>query len=402
MKIDLPPLPPPVRGFRFSGVHGGLKKRGRRDFALIVADQPVVCAAVFTTNAAAAAPVIVAREHTKNHRIQIVMVNSGNANAATGKSGLAFAKWSCREVASRLGVSDDLVLPCSTGVIGVELDRQKFKQAVTRGVDGLGERGVEAAARAIMTSDEFPKWSHRVVEIGGSEVTVTGIAKGAGMIHPNMATMLAFVMTDACLPHRAVAAITRDAVAQSFNRVSVDGDTSTNDTFAFLASEKSGPKITGPSSPGYDVLRGAVNGVMDDLSRMLVRDGEGATKMVDIIVTGASSNDAATRMARAVGTSTLVKCAFTGADPNWGRMVMALGNSGESFDPEKVCIRIESIEIVNGDRIASPEDLRKACRIMKQDAYTVAIRVGGGEGEAMIVTSDLTKDYVHFNSAYTS
>ena len=349
MKLSVGPAPPLVRGFRFSGVHAGLKSRPRRDFALIVADRPAVCAAAFTRNRAAAAPVLVAREHAKSGEIQAIMVNSGSANAGTGEKGRKFAEWSCRELGARLSIDPSLVLPCSTGIIGVELDRVPFARAVSLGVDALSRKGFTAAARAIMTSDAFPKWAHRTVALNGAEIHVAGIAKGAGMICPNMATMLSFVLTDARLGKNAVRAILDTALTATFNRISVDGDTSTNDTLVLLASGESGtPVIEAPGDPGYDAVAEAVRKVMDELSRMIVRDGEGAKHVVDIVVQGATDDGAAERIARSIAGSVLFRCAVAGADPNWGRILSAIGNSNVPVDPSALGFDMGDVALVRG------------------------------------------------------
>ena len=406
MKVDPGPTPPPIAGFRFAGVHGGLKPRGRRDFALIVADRPVVCASAFTRNRAAAAPVVVARRNSANGTIQAVMVNSGNANAATGEQGLKFVEWSCRELASSLSIDPSLVFPCSTGVIGVQLERTPYARAISLAVDGLSPKGFAAAARGIMTSDAFPKWAQRVVELDDGPVRVVGMAKGAGMIEPNMtpsATMLSFVLTDAGLSASAARTMLDAALPLSFNRITVDGDTSTNDTVALLASGKApGPAIDDPSSPAYSPVSEAVTSVMDELARMIVRDGEGATKVVDVAVSGAADDAAAERAARAIAGSVLFKTALTGADPNWGRIVSAIGNSGVECDLGGIEIDVAGASLVRRGTLVSDEARRRARKLMKQAEFVIDVRIGDGKGAATIVTSDLTQEYVHFNSAYTS
>jgi glutamate N-acetyltransferase/amino-acid N-acetyltransferase len=403
MKLDPGPVPAPIRGFRFSGVHGGLKNRGRRDFALIVSDRPAAAGAVFTRNRAAAAPVIVAREHMAGGQLQALMINSGNANAATGEKGLKFARWSCRELASRLAIDPTLVLPCSTGVIGVELEKIPFSRAISLAVDGLSRNGFGAAARAIMTSDAYPKWAHRTVTLADAEVSVAGMAKGAGMIQPNMATMLAFVLTDADLSSAAAERILRDAVDLSFNRITVDGDTSTNDTCVLMASgQGGGGRITGHESSGYDTIAAAVTEVMDELSRMIIRDGEGATKIVDVVVEGAADAASADRIARSIGNSPLFKCALAGADPNWGRIVMAVGKAGVDFSGDELAVDIDDVVLARGGTLVSDEAQRMARKVMRREAFTVRVRVGRGPGTATVVTSDLTEGYVRFNSAYTT
>ena len=403
MKQEPAASPAAVRGFRFCGVHGGIKKKGRRDFALIVSDRPCAAAAVFTQNRCAAAPVIVSREHIKDGHVQAVMINSGNANCATGEQGLKLAKWSCDELASRLGIAPGLVGACSTGVIGVPLDHRVMARAIALGVDSLSKRGFGAAARAIMTSDAYPKWAERKVQVDGVEIHVAAMAKGAGMIEPQMATLLAFVLTDAKMSPAAANAMLKDGVAKSFNRISVDGDTSTNDTCLLMASgEVAGTTIDGPDSAGYAELAAGVAAVLEETARMVVRDGEGATKMVDVTITGAGSDAEADRVARRIVNSPLVRCAITGADPNWGRLVMALGNTDATFDLGTLEVRVGTVALVKNGVVISEEAVAAARRAMKADAYEIVIRLGDGPGSATMITSDLTTEYVVFNSAYTS
>jgi len=403
VKIEPTPAPAAIRGFRFSGVHGGIKKKGRRDFALIVADRPCTCAAVFTQNRCAAAPVVVSREHVASGRLQAIMINSGNANCATGEQGLKLARWSCEELAGRLAIPPQLVLPCSTGVIGVQLDHRVMARAIALGVDALSRRGFAAAARAILTSDSFPKWASRTLRVDDLEVSVVAMAKGAGMIEPQMATMLGFVLTDAKVSVDAARTMLASAVATSFNRISVDGDTSTNDTCVLMASgEAPGVVIEGPDSPGYHAVAAAVAEVLDEVSRMIVRDGEGATKMVDFIVDGAADAVEADRVARAIVNSPLVRTALAGADPNWGRLVMALGNTDARFEMSALEVDVGDVALVRAGTVVSDDAVAAARRVMKHEAYTMILRLGAGSGRALIVTSDLTEGYVRFNSAYTS
>jgi len=403
VKIEPTAAPAQIRGFRFSGIHGGIKKKGRRDFALVVADRPCTCAAVFTRNSCAAAPVVVAREHVASGRLQAIMINSGNANCATGEQGMKLARWSCEELAGRLGIAPQLVLPCSTGVIGVQIDHRVMARAISLGVDGLSRRGFAAAARAILTSDAFPKWASRTLCLDGCEVTVAAMAKGAGMIEPHMATMLAFVLTDAGLSTGAARSILESAVATSFNRISVDGDTSTNDTCVLMASgEAPGVAIEGPAGEGYQVLAAAVAEVLDEVSRMIVRDGEGASKMVDLVVAGAADDAEADRVARRIANSPLVRTALAGADPNWGRIVMALGNTDACFDVAALELDVGEVALVRAGTVLSDDAVAAARRVMKRDSYVMTVRLGAGHGRATVVTSDLTEEYVRFNSAYTS
>ena len=403
MKIDPGPAPGALRGFRFAGVHGGLKTGGRRDTALIVADSPVPTAAVFTSNSAAAAPVLVARENAANGVAQAVLITSGNANATTGVRGLKTAQWSCRELGKRLGIKPELVLPCSTGVIGVQLERRRMERAISLASDALGPRRAGACARAMMTSDAFPKWATRELQLpGGERVTVTGLAKGAGMIHPDMATMLCVLVTDAPLSSSAARSVLTDAVARSFNSISVDGDTSTNDTAVLMASGRAGGgEIRSRNSAGYDAGAAAVGELSDQLARLIVRDGEGATRVVDVLVEGATGSAEAERAARAVATSSLVKAALGGGDPNWGRIVCALGNSGGDIDFKRVAIALDDVALVKGGELLSEGARRRAARVMRHDAFTLAIRLGSGPGRALVVTSDLTEAYVRFNASYS-
>jgi len=254
-----------------------------------------------------------------------------------------------------------------------------------------------------MTSDAYPKWAHRTASHGEGSVTVVGMAKGAGMIQPNMATMLCFVLTDADLSSAAADSMLRAAVARTFNRITVDGDTSTNDTVVLLASgQAGGGPIAGPDSPGYEAVAAAVVEVMDQLSRMVIRDGEGATKMVDVVVEGAADTASADAIARSIGNSPLFKCALAGADPNWGRIVMAVGKAGVEFDIEKLSVDIDDVVLARAGTLVSEEAQRMARKVMRKDAFTLTVRVGGGSGTATVVTSDLTESYVRFNTAYTT
>jgi glutamate N-acetyltransferase/amino-acid N-acetyltransferase len=345
----------------------------------------------------------VAREHAKDGLLQAVMINSGNANCATGEQGLKLARWSCDELASRLGIAPSLVVPCSTGVIGQQLDHRVMARAIALGVDQLSKRGFGAAARAIMTSDAFPKWAERTITVDGVDIHVTAMAKGAGMIEPHMATLLAFVLTDAKMSPAAAKSMLEAGVARSFNLISVDGDTSTNDTCLLMASgEVAGLSIENPQSPAYAAVAEAVAAVLEETARMVVKDGEGATHTVDIVVSGAASDAEADSVARRIANSPLVRCAITGADPNWGRLVMALGNTDATFEMNAIEVTVGGVPLVRAGVVISEDSLTAARRVMKGETYELAIRIGSGSGAARVITSDLTAEYVHFNSAYTS
>ena len=401
MKIDPGPLPGPVRGFRFSGVHGGLKPRGRRDLALIVADRPAVCAAVFTANRAAAAPVVVAREHIASGLAQAVMINSGSANAATGEKGLTMARWGCRELAARLSTEPEMVLPCSTGVIGVQLERVPFARAISLAVDGLSKNGFGAAARAMMTSDAFPKWSQQKIRLGDTEVTVAGMAKGAGMIHPNMATMLSFLTTDAAVDPGFLQQTLSEAVDETFNMVTVDGDSSTNDTVLLLANGEAGNAPLHAGSPGASAFVAALRALSDHMCKELVRDAEGSAKIFSARVEGAASREDARLAARAIAASSLVKAAIHGNDPNWGRVIAAVGYSGAEIDVAKVRFDINDVVIMEA---GSPISFHREAviAIMNNPEVYLTVNLGLGDSEATAWGCELTEEYVVFNSAYTT
>lgn len=401
MIIDPGPAPAPPAGFKFAGVSAGLKKSRKRDVALIVADELCTAAAVFTRNRAAAAPVEVAKEHAADAKVRAIVVNAGNANAVTGRSGLATARWSCAEVARRIGARAVDVLPCSTGVIGVPLDRSKLATGIEKAATSLSTGAFEKAANAIMTSDVFPKWGGRTVELSQGPVRLSLMAKGAGMIQPNMATMLAFILTDAKISRASARRALGAGVRQGFNRITVDADTSTNDTAILLASGASQVELRA-GTDDQERFSAAVAEECERLARMMVQDGEGATKMVDVIVEGARTDAEAELAARAIANSTLLKCALAGGDPNWGRVLMAVGNTKVPLRVDDVAIRIGDVALAKRGALVSEAALKAANKAMQADAFDLRVTLGRGKGTATVITSDLTVDYVHFNSAYTT
>jgi glutamate N-acetyltransferase/amino-acid N-acetyltransferase len=402
MKLDIPRTDVRVPGFLFSGVACGLKEDGRKDVALIFAERPAVAAGAFTRNRFAAPPVEIARERLRGSRVQAVLVNTKSANAGTGEPGRERALASCRLAATLLGIPERLVVPCSTGKIGLALSWTKIARGVRLAVRDLSTAGFHDAAEAIRTTDAFAKTSVRRVRIGGVTVTVAGLAKGAGMIHPQMATTLSYVLTDAPLTAASVDRILRTSLADTFNAISVDGDTSTNDTCLLLASGAAATGAVPGGSAAEAKIAAAVHDVLRDLARMIVADGEGASKMVTISVRGARSAADADRAVRAVANSLLVKTALYGADPNWGRIACALRYSGAEFRPERVKIRIGGALVAERSTGTGKGAEHRARRAMLGEEFAIEIDLGAGRHAATILTSDLGVDYVRFNSEYSS
>ncbi len=387
-----------VPGFKASAVAAGIKKTRGLDLALIYSEKVANVAAVFTKNKVKAAPVVLSREHTRDGRARAIVANSGNANACTGKAGLATARKTAELVAGELGILPEEVLVASTGVIGAPLDMDLISRAVPDLVKGLSWEGVHRAAEAIMTTDTFPKISRFQGRAGGKDYGILGIAKGAGMIMPDMATMLGFVMTDL----RVEADELRDALISSvdstFNRISVDGDTSTNDMLVLMANGAAGNReLRGEDRKEF---RSGLTRVLQDLAGMIVRDGEGATKVVNIEIRGAHSPSDAFEAARTVANSSLVKTAFYGADPNWGRIMAALGRAGITMAEESVDIWIDEVQIVAGGTGVGPESERKAAEKMAGDLFSVTIDLHQGACRDRVITCDLTHEYVSINAEY--
>jgi glutamate N-acetyltransferase/amino-acid N-acetyltransferase len=386
-----------VDGFKGSAVASGLKKGGEHDLALIYSERGAVAAGVFTTNRVKAAPVILSQENIKNSRVRAIVVNSGNANACTGDAGLRNARLTAEVVAENLGISPVEVLVASTGVIGAQLDMTSITPAIPELTKNLSADGIPRVAEAMMTTDSFPKMSRFEGEVNGRSFQILGIAKGAGMIMPNMATMLCFVLTDIHIDATNLDKAVVQAVDVSFNRISVDGDTSTNDTVFVLANGRTEQSL---SHEGLEVFNRGLTSVMKELAAMIVKDGEGATKLVRVEVKGASSADDALKAARTVANSSLVKTAFYGQDPNWGRIMAALGRSGIQMREEKVSIWLDGIRIVEGGLGMGVEHEKKAAESMKNREFTLTIDLHQGEHEDMIITCDLTHDYVSINADY--
>ena len=387
-----------VQGFKASAVKAGLKKDKELDLALIFSERETAVAGVFTTNKVVAAPVILTREHTKNGRARAIIANAGNANACTGKAGFNDARRTAELVADKLGIGSDEVLVASTGVIGQPLNVDRIAQALPALVERLSPDGIPTAARAIMTTDSFAKISHFEGHAGGRPYRILGVAKGAGMIMPNMATMLCFIVSDIRIDSHDLNGVLSSSVETTFNRITVDGDTSTNDTVLVMANGMAGnTALTEADSKGF--ARG-LETVMGELAQMIVRDGEGATKVIHMEIKGAHSASDALKAVRTVGNSSLVKTACYGQDPNWGRIMAALGRADIVMDEEKVDIWVNDILIVSAGLGKGQEAEKKAAEIMVRKEYTITIDLHQGDFEDRIITCDLTHEYVSINASY--
>ena len=395
---------PPVAGIKLATGTAGIKYRGRTDVLLVVMDQKTTTAGVFTQSKCPSAPVEWCREKVKAGKACALVVNSGNANAFTGRDGRAAAKFTADLAAKALGCKPAQVFLASTGVIGEPLPAKQFDNVMDQLVaDAAPGRWLEAA-QAIMTTDTFPKVSAATTSMGDAEITIVGIAKGAGMIAPDMATMLSFVFTDAAISAPVLRKLLQEAVADSFNAVTIDGDTSTSDTLLMFATGKAkgAPRIESPTDPRLRDFKRALNAVLTDLAKQVVRDGEGARKFVEIKVEGASSARSARRIGMSIANSPLVKTAIAGEDANWGRIVMAVGKAGEPADRDKLAIWFGDIRVaVNGERDpAYSEEATSA--YMKNQEIAIRVELGLGRGRDRVWTCDLTKEYVEINGDYRS
>ena len=385
-------------GYAYAATYAGIRQVKKDDLALIVTGLPASAAAVFTQNRVAAAPVKLCRRHLKlsGGLVGAILVNAGNANCAT-RTGDAVALATSKAVAKLLKLPVSQVLPASTGVIGVELDPRKIIDALPRLVGGLGTDRFDDAAHAIMTTDLVPKTAFAETRLRRGVVRTAGMTKGSGMIQPRMATTLGFIMTDASIPAAQLRAMLKRGVERSYNRISVDGDTSTNDTLVLLANGASGvrPDVRELSKVEEEITR-----VMERLAQAIARDGEGARKFITIVVSGAVNDDGAVTMARAIANSPLVKTAVAGSDPNWGRVLSAAGNAGVAFDPSKTDVRMQGVTVCRGGLAApfSEPELKR-----KLDAPECEIQVtvhGKGKGTARFWTCDLTEGYIRINASY--
>ena len=389
-----------VPGIRASGVHGGLKSDNQKDVAVIVADSPAVAAGVFTRNRVCAATVLLSREHLNDQVAQAIVVNSGNANACTGEQGLDNARKMAALVGDRLNVNPKNVLVSSTGVIGVQLPMNAIIRGIERAAGTLHEDGGHDAAQAIMTTDTVPKEVAAEIEIGGHTVRIGGMTKGAGMIAPNMATMLAFLATDVNIAAAPLQEALWKSVNKSFNRVTIDTDTSTNDTVQILATGSArNPEITEASGDSYDAFCEGLEFVSIELAKKIARDGEGATKMIEVVVKNAKSETEAELAARASAESPLVKTAVFGKDANWGRIMMAVGKSEAQFDPYQVDVWLGDYQLVKAG-MDSGFDEEKATQLFSEDTVTITVDLHAGDAQATMWTCDYSYDYIKINADY--
>ena len=390
------------RGFRAAGALGGIKAESTKlDVALVASDRIASAAAVYTTNRVQAAPLHLCREYLQDGRAHAVVLNSGNANACTGDQGLDNARAMSVQVGQGLGVRNEDVLVCSTGVIGVQLDMEAVQKGIAGVLSGLQDDGGDDAAVAIMTTDTRPKTSALSLKIGDEIVHVGGMSKGSGMIAPNMATMLGVITTDANVAPDLLREILSLAVTRSFNCITVDGDMSTNDTVIALANGAAGGPPLEPSTPSSAALAEAIEMVCRDLARQIARDGEGATKLVSIEVVGAASEDEARQVGLSVANSNLVKTAVFGRDPNWGRILCAMGYAGVPMDPQNVAVYLCDTQIY-GSGSGLPFDHKALVESMSAADIPIVIDLASGTARAEIFTCDLSYDYVRINAEYTT
>ncbi|MCK0168644.1 bifunctional glutamate N-acetyltransferase/amino-acid acetyltransferase ArgJ [Jannaschia sp. S6380] len=396
---------PPIDGVRFATAKAGIKQRDRADVMLAEIAAGSAIAGVFTSSATRSAAVLDCQAKLSRRTASggwAILVNSGNANAFTGADGETAVAAICKGVGQALGLAPSRVLTSSTGVIGQPLAHDRITAVLDKLATKLSAERMAKAARAIMTTDTFPKGATRSVEIDGETVTIAGIAKGSGMIAPDMATMLGYVFTDARIGDRPLQTMLSDLTKRTFNAVTVDGDTSTSDTVIAAATRRAGPEITSARTTAGKAFKAALHEVLHDLALQLVMDGEGATKLVEVQVTGAANTLDARRAARAIANSPLVKTAVAGEDPNWGRVVMAVGKSGARADRDRLTIRFGEITVAENGRIAEGYTEEAGAAYMTRDRITLAVDLGMGQAADKMWTCDLTARYVEINADYRS
>ena len=391
-----------VQGFLFSGISAGIKKDGKRDLGLIYSEVPAHVAGLFTTNAVKAAPVQLDKERVKKGLCRAIVVNSGNANACTGNPGLRDARKVSSLVAKRLGIDERLVFPSSTGVIGSRLPMKKIEEGIPKLIDQLSPGGWMSTVEAIMTTDTFPKVEVATCRIKGKEVKLCGMVKGAGMIRPNLATMLSFLVTDARIEAPLLQEMLEKAAQSSYNRITVDGEMSTNDTVLLLANGKTGHATLNRMDRDARIFQSMLSKVCQGLALSVVKDGEGATKFVEILIRGAQNDEDAREAAYAVAHSPLVKTAFFGEDANWGRILCAVGHSGVSINTNRIDLFFDKTLIVKRGVGLGPQAEKKASQVFKKRSFKVTVDLHRGKKQFSVFTTDLSLDYVKINASYRS
>jgi glutamate N-acetyltransferase/amino-acid N-acetyltransferase len=392
---------PKLDGVRLASIEAGIKYKGRKDLCLIVFDAPAEIAGVFTKSKCPSAPVDWCRKHLAKGKAKAIVINSGNANAFTGTKGVESTQQTAKAAAEVLGCSEEQVFLASTGVIGEPLDTSGFEEKLRTANNVLKADGWHEAAQAIMTTDTYPKLATRQFVVDGKTFHINGIAKGSGMIAPDMATMLSFIVTDLAIDNKILQDLLSRNTKTTFNAITVDSDTSTSDT-VLLMSSGTGKNISDPKDKNLKPFKKALQDLMHELSMLLVRDGEGATKQVCIEVTGAKSKGSALNIAKSIANSPLVKTAVAGEDANWGRIVMAVGKAGEPADRDLLTISFGDIVVAqNGERVADYNE-EAATRVMQADEINITVDIGLGRGQAKVWTCDLTKEYVAINGDYRS
>jgi len=385
-------------GFFFSVTEAAIKKPGRKDMALIFSEAEASIAGTFTTNTVKAAPVRICMQKIKSGSGQAIIVNSGNANACTGKQGMKDARDMVAVASKQLGIGIGLTYICSTGVIGAPMPMQRIIPAISPLAGSLGNATFNDIAKAIMTTDTFPKITSRQIKVDGKQGVIAGICKGAGMIAPNMATMLCFILTDIAIEKKTLHATLKSSVRKSFNRITIDGDMSTNDTALIMANGVLGNKPVTKNSSEFPAFQKALDELTYELSKLIVKDGEGATKLVEVFVRGAKNEADAEKAALAIANSSLVKTAIYGNDANWGRIMAAVGYSRIIFNPEKTDVFFNKVKVVKSG-IMNNKD-KEATEEMKKKELKITVDLHAGKASVKVLTCDLTEDYIRINAEY--
>lgn len=392
----------PVKGFTFSGLASGIKATGKKDLALIISETPATVAGVFTKNSVKAAPLLWSQYVAKRGVCRAIVVNSGNANACTGERGKADAKEMASIVARKIGCKPAEVAVSSTGIIGVPLPMDRVRKGISKGLQAISPKGFSDAAEAIMTTDTFPKSSTVDINISGQKVRLSAMSKGSGMINPDMATMLCFIVTDAAVSRPLLKEALSEAAEFTFNRITVDGEMSTNDTVMVLANGAAKNKIISKKGNDYNLFKDALKFLSADMAEKIIRDGEGATKFVRVIVKGAQTDSAALEVANKIANSSLVKTAIFGEDPNWGRIVSAAGSCKAKVDFDKINLLIGGIQILSKGKPTGEADKGGVRKRLKKKDINITLDLRLGLGKAEVWTTDLTYEYIRINSAYSS